>query len=445
MANPKKRRKLIIFLIIAVVLVALTLAAVLRKRDVVITVQTEKVTRHSLTELVVANGKIQPVIQVVISPEVAGEIVALPVKEGDAVKKGDLLVQIKPDNYKASRDSTEAMHRSAIASTTLAHAELEKAAAEFLRNQELFRNKLVSDSIMLEFKTAFEVAKLRYTNAVNQADQTRFGLVKAEDDLSKTTIRSPLNGTVSRLRSQLGERVLGTSFNMGTEIMTIADLNEMEARVDIGEIDVVLIKPGQKVRLEVDAFKDRKFNGTVTEISNSSKTSAGATTMGASQSQEATKFEVKVRITEKEHFRPGMSVNTEIETRYRTNVLTVPLAAVTTRIPKGATNSPASTATNPPAATHAGSGADTNSPRTDKKTKDTPKASEVVFVVEGDRVKQAAVKIGISDDTYWEITEGLTEGQEIVSGGYKAVNRELEDGKKIRKGAPDKSEDKEKK
>ena len=445
MAKSTKTRKFVIFGIIGIVIVALSLVAVFKKRDVVITVQTDKVTRHSLTELVVANGKIQPVMQVVISPEVAGEIVALPVKEGDAVKKGDLLVQIKPDNYKASRDSAEAMNRSALASTTLAQAELEKASAEFLRNQELFRNKLVSDSIMLEFKTAFEVAKLRYTNAVNQADQSRFGLVKAEDDLSKTTIRSPLDGTVSRLRSQLGERVLGTSFNMGTEIMTIADLNEMEARVDIGEIDVVLIKPGQKVRLEVDAFKDRKFNGAVTEISNSSKTSVGSSNMGASQSQEATKFEVKVRISEKEKFRPGMSVNTEIETRYRTNVLTVPIAAVTTRIPKGATNSASTTATNSAASTSAGSVTDTNSSKTEKKSKDTPKASEVVFVVDGDHVKLAPVKIGISDDSYWEITEGLSEGQEIVSGGYKAVNRELEDGKKIRKGAPDKSEGKEKK
>ena len=445
MAKSTKTRKFVIFGIIGIVIVALSLVAVFKKRDVVITVQTDKVTRHSLTELVVANGKIQPVMQVVISPEVAGEIVALPVKEGDAVKKGDLLVQIKPDNYKASRDSAEAMNRSALASTTLAQAELEKASAEFLRNQELFRNKLVSDSIMLEFKTAFEVAKLRYTNAVNQADQSRFGLVKAEDDLSKTTIRSPLDGTVSRLRSQLGERVLGTSFNMGTEIMTIADLNEMEARVDIGEIDVVLIKPGQKVRLEVDAFKDRKFNGAVTEISNSSKTSVGSSNMGASQSQEATKFEVKVRISEKEKFRPGMSVNTEIETRYRTNVLTVPIAAVTTRIPKGATNSASTTATNSAASTSAGSVTDTNSSKTEKKSKDTPKASEVVFVMDGDHVKLAPVKIGISDDSYWEITEGLSEGQEIVSGGYKAVNRELEDGKKIRKGAPDKSEGKEKK
>lgn len=451
MATPKKRRKIIIFVIIALALIALTSAALLKKREVVITVQTDKVTRRNLTELVVANGKIQPVIQVVISPEVAGEITALPVKEGDRVKKGDLLVQIKPDNYEASRNSAEANYKSALASKTVAQAELDKAEAEFKRNEQLFRTKLVSDSVMLDFKTIFDVAKLRFTNSVHQADQAKYGLDKAVDDLSKTKIQSPMDGTVTRLRSQAGERVLGTSFNMGTEIMTIADLDAMEARVDIGEIDVVLIKPGARVRMEVDAFKDRKFSGVVTEIANSSKT---ATSLGqASQTQEATKFEVKIRITEKENFRPGMSVSTEIETRYATNVLTVPIAAITTRVPKPAnTNAPGSKATNSTAATSASSTAtnatsltDTNAAKSDKKSKDAPKPSEVVFVVEGDHAKQMPVKIGISDSDYWEITDGLKEGQEIVSGGYKAVNRELEDGKKIRKGKPEKGDEKEKK
>jgi HlyD family secretion protein len=438
MANSKKRRKLIIFSVMAVGLIALTLTAIFKKREAVITVQTEKVARRNLTELVVANGKIQPVVQVVISPEVAGEITVLPVKEGDRVKKGDLLVQIKPDNYEASRNSAEANYMSALAGKTVAQAELDKAETEFKRNEELFRTKLVSDSVMLDFKTVFDVAKLRYTNSVHQANQAKYGLDKAQDDLSKTTIQSPMDGTVTRLRSQLGERVLGTSFNMGTEIMTIANLEAMEARVDIGEIDVVLIRPGQRTRLEVDAFKGRKFTGTVTEIANSSK---GATSLGqSSQSQEATKFEVKIRITEKESFRPGMSVSTEIETRYATNVLTVPIAAVTTRLPKGANTNSAAARAKP-----AAEDADPNVVKVEKPAKDTPKPVEVIFAVEGDHVNQVPVKIGISDDNYWEVTEGLSEGQEIVSGGYKAVSRELEDGKKIRKSTPDKSEDKEKK
>lgn len=455
MANSKKRRKVIVFSVIGLVLIALTLTAVLRKREVVITVQTDKVTRRSLTELVVANGKIQPVVQVVISPEVAGEITALPVKEGDRVKKGDLLVQIKPDNYEASRNSAEANYKSALAGKTVAQAELDKAETEFKRNEQLFRNKLVSDSVMLDFKTIYDIAKLHYTNSVHQADQAKYGLDKARDDLSKTTIQSPMDGTVTRLRSQLGERVLGTSFNMGTEIMTIADLEAMEARVDIGETDVVLIKPGQKARLEVDAFKDRKFTGTVTEIANSSK-SAGAFGGGGGQSQEATKFEVKIRITEKEPFRPGMSVTAEVETRYRTNILTVPIASVTTRLPKdkekkgdsgkiGKTNAPATTNAPSGSGTNHSSLTSSNSPKSDKKSKDAPKPIEVVFVRDGDHAKMVPVKIGISDDDYWEVTEGLKDDEEVVSGGPKAVNRELEDGKKIRIGKPEKSEDKEKK
>ena len=447
MANPRKRRNIILFTIIGLIVVALTAAAIFRKRDAVITVQAEKVARRNLTELVVANGRIQPVTQVVISPEVAGEIVALPVKEGASVKKGDLLVQIKPDNYEASRNSAEARYESAIANKIVAQAQLEQAEAEFRRNDQLFHNQLVSDSVILDFKTTYDVARLHYTNTIHQADQARFELAKAADDLSKTTISAPIDGTVVRLRSQLGERVLGTSFNMGTVIMTIADLNAMEARVDVGETDVVLIKPGQKARLEVDSFKDRKFAGVVTEIANASKDSGSSGSSGGSSSQDATKFEVKIRIQEKESFRPGMSVSAEVETRVRTNVLAVPIASVTTRLPGDAdkrTVADRSGGKKPPAAaaTSASSAIGTNATPADRKSKDVPKLVEVVFLVNGDHAKMSPVKIGIADDEYWEVTEGLTEGQEVVSGGYKAINRELEDGKKIRKGAPPRDDEK---
>lgn len=432
MAKSKKTRRYVI--IATVIVLGLVMPQFCRKGEKAIAVTTEKVTRRDLTELIVANGRIQPVVQVVISPEVAGEIVALPVREGDHVKKGDLLVQIKADTYKASRNSAESSYKSALSSETLARAEMERAEAEFKRNEQLFKNRLVSDSVMLDFKTAYEVAKLRYTNSIHSVAQAGFSRDKAEEDLSKTTIVAPIDGTVTRLQSQLGERVLGTSFNKGTEIMTVSDLNQMEARVDIGEVDVVLIKPGQKARLEVDAFRDKKFTGVVTEIANSSKSSASALGGGGgSSSQEATKFEVRIRISENESFRPGMSVSTEIESRYVTNALTVPYAAVTTRMPKmdfgknsGTNVNSSATATNSPVATNAAAA--------DKKSKDAPKQIEVVFVVEGDQVKMTPVKIGISDGNHWEITEGLTEGQEFVSGSYKAVNKELEDGKKITKG-----------
>jgi len=425
--------------------------AYFRKKEVILTVQTEKVARRDITELVVANGRIQPVVQVVISPEVAGEIVELPVKEGQVVKKGDLLVQIKPDNYQASRKIAEANYKSAIGSKSVTQAELEKAETEFKRHQQLFDSKLESDTMFLDFKTMYEVAKLRQENAVHQVDQAKFGLDKATDDLAKTTIVSPIDGTVTRLKSQLGERVLGTSFNMGTEIMTVAELNQMEARVDIGEIDVVLIALGQKTRLEVDAFKDRKFNGLVTEIANSSKGQGSDRMMGGGgggQQQEATKFEVKIGIQEKEIFRPGMSVSAEIETQYRTNVLSVPFASVTTRLPKGEDPGKNSGASTNRSSTNTSSVSGTNrtgaSKNETKKAGEPPKPLEVVFLAEGDHVRMVPVKRGINDDSYVEIIEGLKERQEVVSGGYKAISRDLEDGKKIKVGPPKPAKDKDK-
>ena len=432
MAKSKTTRRVVI--IVTVIALAVVLPLFCRKRDKAIAVTTEKVMRRDLIELIPANGKIQPVVQVVISPEVAGEIVALPVREGDHVKKGDLLVQIKSDTYRASRNSAESSFKSAQAGQTLSRAEMERAAAEFKRNEELYQNRLVSDSVMLDFKTAFDVAKLRYTNSIHSAAQAGFSLDKAIEDLSKTTILAPIDGTVTRLQSQLGERVLGTSFNKGTEIMTVSDLNQMEARVDIGEVDVVLIKPGQKARLEVDAFRDKKFTGVVTEIANSSKGSGAAGTFGGggSTSQEATKFEVRIRINEIESFRPGMSVSTEIESRYVTNALTVPYAAVATRLPK--MDFGKSTGTNVSSTVaKTNSATATNAASADKKSKDAPKQTEVVFTLDGDTAKMTPVKIGITDGNHWEITEGLSEGQEFVSGSYKAVSKELEDGKAITK------------
>ncbi|MEP6662519.1 MAG: efflux RND transporter periplasmic adaptor subunit, partial [Verrucomicrobiota bacterium] len=275
--------------------------------------------------------------------------------------------------------------------------------------------------------------------AVEQVGMAKAALLRAEDDLSKPTIFSPLTGTITKLNSQLGERVVGTAMMAGTEMMTVSDLNEMETRVDIGEIDVVLIEVGQKARLEVDAFKDRKFKGVVTEIANSAKTTAGA-----ANNQEATKFEVKIRFAEKESFRPGMSVTAEIETRSRTNVLTVPIQSVTTRLPK-MTNAPMAK-TNSTALTNESPSKEnsvTNS-IAKKKFNEPAKPIEVVFVVENGRAKLTPVKRGISDDNYVEITDGLKEGQEVVSGTYKAINRELEDGKEIVVGAVKSEVDKDK-
>jgi len=445
MANPKKRRKIIIFAAIGAVLVALTLVAIFKKKQPVVTVQTEKVARHSLTNIVVANGKIQPVVQVSISPEVSGEIIDLPVKEGQQVKKGDLLVKINPDIYTAALNQAKAGYESSLAARDSATANLEKAEADYDRNLELFNRKLLSASDFIGFKSARNVAKAQLDSADDQVNVAKALVDSAEDSLNKTTIISPLNGTISKLNSQLGERVLGTAQFAGTEILVISDLNQMEAQVDVGEMDVVGITPGQKARLEVDAFKDRKFNGVVTDVASSSKDSnlPAGNSGGNGQSQEATKFQVRIRLSDKEDFRPGMSVSADIETSYRTNVLTVPLASVTTRpvTPKkmdppktGGTNSTASTNVTAAAGTNGAAG--TNVVASVSKDKESAKPMDVVFVVKGDHVEVVPVKIGICDDNYWEITDGLTNGEEVISGGYRAISRDLQDGSKIHKGAP---------
>ena len=459
MANPKKRRKIIIFAAIGAVLVALTLVAIFKKKQPVVTVQTEKVARHSLTNIVVANGKIQPVVQVSISPEVSGEIIELPVKEGQQVKKGDLLVKINPDIYIAAVNQAKAGYESTLAAKASAEANLEKAQADYDRNLELFHQKLLSESDFIGFKAARDVAKAQLDSANDQVNVAKALVDSAQDSLIKTTIVSPLDGTISKLNSQLGERVLGTAQFAGTEILIVSDLNQMEARVDVGEMDVVGIKPGQQARLEVDAFKDRKFSGTVTDVASSSKDSnqtGNNSSSGSSSSQEATKFQIRIRLNDKEAFRPGMSVSADIETEYRTNVLTVPLASVTTRPPKppkktdppktGGTNTTtARSGTNAVVSTNAAAASNsaTNSEAPDKKSKESSKMLDIVFVVAGDHVNAVPVKIGICDDNYWEITDGLTNDQEIVSGGYRAISRDLDDGKKIKKGTPDKGETKE--
>ncbi len=434
--RPRKRRKLIIFILILIGMAALVAAAVLRKKEPVIPIQTEKVGRRDITETVVANGRIQPTVEVKISAEVSGEIIELPVKEGQQVHQGDLLVKIKPDVYVASRKSAEASFLSSQASQALAEATLRKARQEFERNEGLSKAGLISESVFLDFRTAYEIAQQQLNQAGHQIQVARAALDRAEEELRKTEIYSPLTGTISKLNSELGERVVGTAMMSGTEIMTVADLNQMEAQVDIGEIDVVLLKLGQTAKLEVDAFRDRKFAGTVTEIANSSRLAAA----GGGQSQEAIKFEVKIRVDEPAEFRPGMSVTAEIQTRSRTNVLAVPIQSVTTRLPKppekpGTAGKREGLETN--TTDQADAGASTNNQAVTNiskhKSNEPPKPIEVVFVVEKDRAVMRPVERGISDDSYTEITSGVDTGDEVISGGYKAISRDLEDGKMVRR------------
>ena len=382
------------------------------------TVTTEKAQRRNLTEVMTGSGKLQPVMQVKISSEVAGEIIDLPVKEGQQVHKGDLLVRVRPDLYAAALRSQEASLKSSQADLLTAEANARKAEAELKRNEDLFSRQLISGSLIDEIRTGAEVARANAIASTQRIEMARASLKRSQEDLAKTIIFSPIDGTVSKLNSELGERVSGTGMMAGTDIMTVADLTKMEARVEVGEMDVVLIQPGFKARLDVDSFKDRKFDGQVTQVARSAKTTAGGS------QQESTKFEVRIRMADTGLFLPGMSVTADIETRYRTNVITVPIQAVTTRMP-------GSTSTEPdPKKTGSTSEEDKGQIEflAGKKTRNVVKPIEVVFVQETDKAKMLPVKRGISDDSHYEILEGVTEGQDIITGNFKAVSKELNDG-----------------
>ncbi len=431
-SSPKRkgRKKYLFVAIMFLGLVAWAAVASLKKNDSAISVQTEKVSRHTLTETVVANGKIYPVKQVHISPEVSGEITELHVKEGQFVHRGDLLLKIKPEFYKASLNQAEANYQSSLASKTTSAANLEKAEAEFKRNKELFGQKLLPESEYISFKVAHDVAKAQVESSKHQVEVAKANVDSAQESLDKTTLLAPMDGTITKLNSQAGERVLGTVQNAGTDIMVISDLSAIEARVDIGEADIVNLQPGQKAKMEVDSFKDKKFVGIVTDVANSSEGLDARSALGANSSsqQSATLFQVRILFQEVENFRPGMSVTATIETRTRTNVVTAPIAAVTARNLKnknGGTNSVAGGETNTVSA---------EVKKSDGKSGDNRnKPTEVVFVVDGENVKAVPVKLGISDDSFYEIMDGLKEGEEIVIGNLNAITRTLDDGKKIKK------------
>lgn len=406
MSNNKKskKKKIIIFSILGLVLVTLVLVVILGSKKVpIISVQIEKVEKRTLTQSVTATGKIYPEVQVIITPEVSGEVVYLAVRDGQKVKKNDVLLKIKPDYYAARRDQMAA----GVASTS---ASLNRVRSDYNRTKDLFEKKLVSDAELEQSKTAYEVSKAQY-------DQAKAALNQAEEDLMKTTIHAPMEGTVTQLKVESGERVLGTSQFQGTAVMTIADLSRMECRVDVGENDIVLISIGDTARIDIDAFPNRKFDGVVYEIANTAKTK------GLGTQEEVTNFEVKIRIIDKDVLlRPGMSMTAKIETDKRENVLTVPIQSVTTRMPKKDDK-----------IKEGDESPDVVVATLEKlKKKDEPAVQEVVFLYNEGTVKMVEVKRGISDDSYIEIIEGLKEGDKVISGSYKAISRELEDGSKVK-------------
>ncbi len=415
MANGKKKskKKVMIFSGIGVLVVALVLVAILGgSREEIITVQTEKAANRTITQSVTATGTLDPEFKVVITPEVTGEIVNLPVKEGQIVKKGELLVKIKSDAYRAQVEQSEAGLKNAKASLSMNKAQLDKITSDYNRSKELHAKKLASDADLEAAKSAYLTAEAQLSSAQAQVAQMEAALKVQTDQLSKTTIYSPMDGVISQLNVQLGDRVLGSFYSQGTNMMTVSDLKSMLAVVDVDENDVVLNTVGDTARIKIDAFGDKVFRGTVYQIGNS------AITTGAGSQEQVVNFEVKLKFLDFDPgFRPGMSCNAKIETKTLGNVISVPIQCVTAR------NQNEGMKTN-------GEGETQNSNK--KKDNMENKLKEIVFVIKDGKAKSVGVTTGISDDNYIQITSGLSSGEEVVSGPYRAISKDLQDGSNVK-------------
>ncbi len=414
--SKKKKKKRIILVVGIFLLVLIVIAIVVSgKKEKLIEVQTEKISKRNITQIVTATGKIQSEVKVNISAEISGEIVALPIKEGDEVKKGDLLVKINPEAYYPQVKMEQAGVKVQQNNLKAREVDLKKMELELQRIRELVNKGLAPQSELDNAQASYDLTLANINTVRAQIEQQKASLSKVQYDLSKTTIYSPMSGTVTALNNEIGEKVLGTSFNLGSQIMTISDLSKMECQVDVSETDVTLVKIGDTARIQIDAFPDKIFTGYVYEIANS------ATAKSLGTQEEVVNFIVKIRIiNEGFDLRPGMSCTVDIEVNKKENILAVPIQSVTAREDEMSSN------------TNETDNENLISRKEEDKSMKKKKIQEIVFVIENGIAKKKAVKTGISDDSYIEIIEGLNEGDEVVKGSFKAINKELEDNTKVK-------------
>lgn len=403
----KKKKKILIIVGVIVVVAIIIIANVLKSGEKTYTVQAEEVKRSDLTSIVTANGSIVPKTDVQISAYVPAKIIKLPVKEGDLVKQGQLLVQLDHTEYKASVNQSNAQLASAKAS-------LQQAQLVYNRQKELFEKKLTSEEQYDMAKTDLDLAKAQNEQAVANLDQAKY-------NLSKTTMTSPMDGLVTSLNAEVGEIVMiGTMNNPGTVIMTVSDMSEIEAEVEVDETDIAEVKVGQEAEIEIDAYPDTTFRGKVTEIGHTARIS------GLGTQDQVTNFLVKVTLLDEvPSIRPGMSASVDITTASRSDALNVPIQAVVMREEK----------TDTLAAEEGEEGAvastDTLSKKADKKDKKEKKEVEGIFVVKEGRAKFTQVATGIADQQNIEIVSGINEDDMVVTGTYKIL-RTLKDGDKVK-------------
>jgi HlyD family secretion protein len=425
-----RRRRQIIWGAVGFFVLWLVVSIALSKREKPIPVTTEKAVRKTILQTVSATGKIQPETEVKISPEVAGEIIELPVEDGMKIKKGDLLVKIKPDSYKALLEQQEAAISSAKATNLQQKATMVRTEQDLKRADEMYAKKTISIQEYNAAQAAADVAKNTYESSLHEIERAEAGSSQARDQLSKTTVYSPIDGTVTILNSKLGERIVATGQFAGTEVMRVADLNHMEARVDANENDVVNVKVGDKANIKIDAYGDRKFRGTVYQIANT------GTTTGAGTQEEVTNFQVKVRIEDHDvPLKPGLSCTADIQTNMVKDAVAVPMQAVTIRT--GDSNLSPEEIEKRKLKASARDKGDNNADYINEKQEKAAQKEEreklvkVVFLKKGGKAQSVKVTTGISDDTYMEIKTGVQPGDEVISGSYSAISRKLKDGAKV--------------
>ena len=418
----KKKIYILVGVVVTLIIVLVTLKSkgIIGSNDDSKQVETSKVDEITIIETVSATGKIQPEIEVKISSEVSGEIIALPIKEGQVVKKGDLLVKINPDLYTSGYNRTVSNLSGTKAGLSQADATFKEAKASYDRSKTLFDKGIISRSDWDKAIAAFEGAKANKESAYYNVQSANATVKEAKDNLGRTTIYAPADGTISSLDVELGERVLGTQQMTGTEILRVANLNNMEVEVDVNENDIVKINIGDSTKIQVDAYLKKEFKGIVTSISNSAS--------AATTADQVTNFKVKVRILKESYqdllegkpatyspFRPGMTATVDIITERKEKVIGVPISAVVIKSDTTATKS----------YEIEDEGEDKKvAPKNDKKF-------ECVFVKVGNKAKIRIVKTGIQDDTNIEVVSGLKKGDVVIVGPYTTVTKDLNSGDKV--------------
>jgi HlyD family secretion protein len=430
-ANRSKRTRNRIILISTLVAVALfgsAWAMGLLKGEKAVEVETARVKEKTIVQKVTASGQLQPAKQIRITADVSGEVIKLPVREGQKVKKGELLARINPDTYEASVEQATASLNNAKANLANAKAQLSRAKAQlsnarerYQRNKRLFEQEAIAKSEFQQIKTNYESQREQVEAARQTVNASRYSvksaqasLDEARDNLRKTKIYAPINGTVSKLSVEAGERVVGTRQMEGTELMRVADLNRMQMNVDVNENDIIRIREGDTAEIEVDAFVNQTFKGIVSQVASSSG-SGGTSAAAGSSAGEVTNFEVELDVLRSSYrslidssrqvptpFRPGMSGMARIRTDRVKQATAVPILAVTTR----------------------------------QKQERSNELEEVVFRVKNGRARRQSVTTGIQDNYNIQVKSGLATGDTVVSGPYSAVSKTLADSMKIKPETP---------